>query len=129
MSNAASRLAYFMESRQMTQSHLAQKLGVSRATISHWLTGHIAMPQIAAMALQVVFGVRWEWIMNGSGPEQVDQDAAADQAVFEFRKILRTLPEAQWNRIVANVRAMAELINSMQGEKPVKSVKQGKAKR
>jgi transcriptional regulator with XRE-family HTH domain len=124
----AIRLAEVLQDRDMTQNQLATAIGVTQGQISRWLSGRNSIPQVTAMAMQTVLGVRWQWIMNGSLPEYVDLDTAAEYAVSEFRNILRTLPEAQWSRIVANVRAMAELINSMQGEKPVKPAKQGKAK-
>jgi|JI10StandDraft_1071094.scaffolds.fasta_scaffold11374_6 transcriptional regulator with XRE-family HTH domain len=125
---SARRLTKILQDRDMTQNQLAKAIGVTQGQISRWLRGRNAIPQATAMAIETIVGARWQWLLNGSRPQYVDLDTAAEYAVSEFRNILLTLPEAQWSRIVASVRAMAELINSMKDGKPIKPVKHRKAK-
>jgi len=37
-----------------------------------WLAGETAMPQSTAMAFQAALGVRWEWLLHGTGKMLLD---------------------------------------------------------
>lgn len=48
----------------LRQKELAEKLGVTKATVSHWETGTFKMNQLTKIAIGSVLGVDWKTIKN-----------------------------------------------------------------
>lgn len=48
----------------LRQKELAEKLGVTKATVSHWKTGTFKMNKLTKLAIANVLGVDWETIKN-----------------------------------------------------------------
>lgn len=67
MKNLQSRVREVIAHFSLTQSKLAEIIGVSHPQISHWLSGKNSMPQSTAMAFQAALGVRWQWLLEGTG--------------------------------------------------------------
>ncbi|WLT32840.1 helix-turn-helix transcriptional regulator [Geothrix sp. PMB-07] len=50
---------------------MADELGVGASVYSQWETGKPPLRKPNALAIQAVFGYRWEWLMTGEGPRKV----------------------------------------------------------
>lgn len=48
-------------------AELAEQMGVSRTTVSHWENGHREPRRRDLMAYQLLTGFRWEWLETGGG--------------------------------------------------------------
>jgi transcriptional regulator with XRE-family HTH domain len=61
------RLRLILDHFSLTQSGLAERIGMTHSIISQWLNESKAMPQSTAMAFQTALGVRWQWLLTGDG--------------------------------------------------------------
>lgn len=61
------RLLYLLAELGLTHAAFTAAIGVNHSQISSWMTGRSKMPQSTAMAFQAVYGVRWQWLLNGDG--------------------------------------------------------------
>jgi transcriptional regulator with XRE-family HTH domain len=66
------RLRAILSHFGLTQSQAGELLGFRHSIISNWLAGKNEMPQSTAMAFQAALGVRWEWLLHGTGKMLLD---------------------------------------------------------
>ena len=87
MNNLGERLYSLRTSNEMSQGDLAEKLNVSRQTISKW-ENNMSIPELdKIIALSNVFGVSVDYIVKGEGElpvaEAVDDSEAECEAISE----------------------------------------------
>lgn len=85
MHNFPDRLRSIMSSFDLNQARLAELLGMKQAAVSRWLSGDADMPQSTAMAIQAALGVRWQWLLNGTGSIYLEQ--VTKSLPFEIHRI------------------------------------------
>lgn len=61
------RIRKFREALGLSTRELAAGIGVSQAVVSSWETGKTEFRLPNALALQFIYGVRWQWLMTGEG--------------------------------------------------------------
>lgn len=62
-----------LKSEGYTQVKIAEALGISQASVSGYIRGeHEISPPVAAL-MEIRFGYRKEWLLNGELPRKVDQ--------------------------------------------------------
>lgn len=66
--NPPDRLNDAMKSLGIDGKTMARGLGVTGASVSEWRSGKSPIKQPTAMALQLLYGVSWKWLMEGEGP-------------------------------------------------------------
>jgi transcriptional regulator with XRE-family HTH domain len=111
MKSVGARLSYLMKRESMTQAVLANMLGVTSTGVSYWLNDKVAMPQVTAMALQVVFHVRWQWILSGTGEQKLELAVGLRPEEAEVLKVFSDCPSTERQRIISNLGAMIFLLN------------------
>ena len=101
------RLKHLRNEQGLKQREFAAKVGVSVGTVGQWEAG-IAPPGDARISkICSVFGVREEWLRNGSGdmydPEKSDEEQykGAFVALFnalppKFQKIFKEIAKEKW---------------------------------
>ena len=57
---------------QTDRKRLAERLGVSTRTISHWMAGEREPPYDALIQLRDITGVSLDWILAGKGNPLID---------------------------------------------------------
>jgi len=80
-----------LKSEGYTQVKIAEALGISQASVSGYIRGeHEISPPVAAL-MEIRFGYRKEWLLNGELPKKVDQISkkAVSEDVEFARKILK----------------------------------------
>jgi len=71
MTTPGQRLKQVRQALHLSMGALGESLGVSSAAVSYWESGKTEIPKSSALALQAVYGYRWEWLMTGEGPEKL----------------------------------------------------------
>ena len=74
MSNIGSRLKYLRKLNDYTQSELAEKIGVTKTTISQWEKGKTAPKNTNLIALIELFNTTYEWFRLGRAEVQKVMD-------------------------------------------------------
>lgn len=80
-----------LKSEGYTQVKIAEALGISQASVSGYIRGeHDISPPVAAL-MEIRFGYRKEWLLNGELPKKVDQISkkSVSEDVEFARKILK----------------------------------------
>ncbi len=79
------RLVFLRKSRKMSQNELAEKLSVSRQTVSRWECGAVTIGAENLAAISKLFGVSMESIMNLDTPpaQQEGQTVQSEQGKQE----------------------------------------------
>lgn len=60
---------------------VAEALGVGASVYSQWETGQAPVRKPNALAIQAIWGYRWEWLMNGEEPKRVGSAPRNAQAI------------------------------------------------
>lgn len=68
---AADRLKQFRTENKLTMRTLAEALGVTSSIVSDWESGKSEVRKPNALAIQAIYGYRWEWLMTGEGPKRL----------------------------------------------------------
>jgi len=74
--NAKERIKRFRSEIDLTTRALGEVLGVSASVISDWESGKAPVRKPNAMALQLLYGVSWKWLMEGEGPMWVQTSSS-----------------------------------------------------
>lgn len=89
MSEIAEKISQLRALARMTQADLAERLDVSRQTVSKWELG-TAQPELdKVVALSEVFGVSTDWLLKDPGPR--DPEVSLDRLVLRFLGCARDL--------------------------------------
>lgn len=75
VSNFSERIAQLIESTGKTQTAVARDFGVSKQTISAWITGQNSPRIPIVYALSYYFNVSIEWLMGFDVPQYGHKDA------------------------------------------------------
>jgi len=69
INNFGDRLDAVMKENDLKQNDIADRTGVSQATVSGWLNGSLPQPR-TALALSKAIGVSMRWLMTGHGEKE-----------------------------------------------------------
>ena len=91
MNNLGERLYTLRTSREMSQGDLAEKLDVSRQTISKW-ENNMSIPELdKIIALSNVFGVSVDYIVKGEG-EAISESLTDEIQEKDYEPVAETAP-------------------------------------
>jgi SOS-response transcriptional repressor LexA len=65
---AADRFKEFRTREKLSMRGLAEALGVTSSIVSDWESGKAEVRKPNALAIQAIYGYRWEWLMTGEEP-------------------------------------------------------------
>lgn len=65
--DSSDRIKDLRASLKISTRAMAEALGVAPSVVTNWESGVSAVRKPNALALQTLYGVRWEWIMTGEG--------------------------------------------------------------
>jgi transcriptional regulator with XRE-family HTH domain len=92
------RMRIAMEFAGLKPHHMAAALDVSPVTVSRYLNGSVSTSRATVMAWGMRTGVAWQWILDGSEPDNggdaVTIRYQTDAQVFEFRPRIADLKVA-----------------------------------
>ncbi len=80
------KLAELRKKSGLTQSEVAEELGVSRQAVSRWETGEISPSVENLRRLSKLYGVPMDELVNGTAPEQAPEPGAVVPAEPESAK-------------------------------------------
>jgi transcriptional regulator with XRE-family HTH domain len=69
---AAERLKEFRAEQKLTMRALADALGVTSSIVSDWESGKSEIRKPNALAMELLYGVSWKWLLNGEQPKRVE---------------------------------------------------------
>lgn len=110
------RLLKSIGNANMTAAELAEKTGISEASISNYINGKYVAKQDKCYAIAIALGVDPGWLMTGEEPRKRDPD---EEFVEEYiRRYKELFPNAQNNAPVSReARIVARAIDKMPKEK------------
>lgn len=71
-SGASSRFAEIRKNLGLSTREIAKELGIAQNVYHHWESGKTPARKPNALALQALYGYRWEWVMTGEEPKRVE---------------------------------------------------------
>ena len=107
MKDLPARIREVLSHFAVTQSKLAEIIGVSHPQVSHWLSGKNTMPQSTAMAIQAALGVRWQWLLNGDGEMTLSERPHLTDQERDLLDAFHRLPDKRREFIVGFTQAAA----------------------
>lgn len=84
----------------LTTRAMAADLGIGASVISDWENGRAPVRQPNAMAIQLLYGIRWQWLMTGEGEMWVGSvnEAPSTQARAGVDvPVFTSIPETVWD--------------------------------
>lgn len=78
-----------MEELRLTQSGLANSIGLNQNAVSNWLNGKSTMPENTARAIEQAHRVRWQWLLNGEGAMLLDDMGNLSENEVRLLKVFR----------------------------------------
>lgn len=66
--DSSDRIKGLREFLDLSTRAMAEALGVASSVVTNWELGTSAVRKPNALALQALYGVRWEWVMTGDEP-------------------------------------------------------------
>lgn len=76
-----SDLSEYFRSEGVTQSAIAEKLGVSKAYVNSLMTGKKAFGKAQAAKWSEMFGISASWLLTGEGDMMLSDDTGAKDAI------------------------------------------------
>lgn len=104
MKNLRERFAYIRTQKGYTQMALAEAIGVTRGVISNIEYGKTDPPQIVINAVCGELNINKEWLQNGIGP--IEPENERSKILDELYQICSTLTEAQQMYLLDQIRVM-----------------------
>ena len=96
--NLSGKILYCRKKAGLSQEALAEKLGVSRQSVSKWETGE-AVPELPKLVLLArAFGVTTDWLLSESEPEPETPEPAEPPV-----STAKAVPESNWVESVPGV--------------------------
>jgi len=83
-STASSRFAEIRKDQGLTLREISDELGIANTVYLYWETGKNRPRKPNALALQALYGYRWEWVMTGEGPKRVEGYALSPREFDAF---------------------------------------------
>ncbi len=71
-SAASSRFVEIRKDQGLTLREISDELGIANTVYLYWETGKIGPRKPNALAIQALYGYRWEWVMTGEEPKRVE---------------------------------------------------------
>jgi len=87
------RLRIFREARSITQQELADKLGVTRLTITRYELGQLSLGVESIERLITVYGVNVAWLLTGDGAMFISMVTTSQKMSPELEELCRHLQE------------------------------------
>lgn len=72
MTTPGDRLRETRQSLGLSMESFGEPLEMSRPTISNWESGKTDIPKASAIAIQTIYGIRWEWLLKGEEPKHIE---------------------------------------------------------
>ncbi len=92
--NIGERIFELRKEKGLSQEELAEKLGVSRQSVSKWESGNVTPDLDRAVAMCELFGVSTDYLLTGKKEEKQPEYGNADYENFE-EVIIGEIPEKQ----------------------------------
>ena len=73
---------------RLSQSALGEPLGVTYASVSRWEKGEIHLPDMAAIALEHLYGASAKWLLTGEGSMWVERATVHQESEFFDRPLI-----------------------------------------
>lgn len=102
------RLLKSIGNTNMTASELAEKTGISEASISNYINGKYVAKQDKCYAIAIALGVDPGWLMTGAEPrkESNESDPPKTEEARILAKGIDKLPQEQREQALSVIKAM-----------------------
>jgi transcriptional regulator with XRE-family HTH domain len=71
----------------ISQSQLARQIGISRGTVSLWLSGSTQLPESQNLTrAAMILGITPHWLATGTGPKKIALSPEEETLLSYFRK-------------------------------------------
>jgi transcriptional regulator with XRE-family HTH domain len=89
LSNSGERLHHARISLGLSGEAFGSKIGASKTTISRWEAFEVAeVSEMGALAIELVYGIRAQWILRGEGPMRAVAAGIHDPKLFIYRPLI-----------------------------------------
>lgn len=88
----ADRFKEFRISKKLTMRALAEALGVTSSIVSDWESGKSEIRKPNAMALELLYGLSWVWLLDGQGQMWVRPQGSNGARAIQEVPLLDGLP-------------------------------------
>ena len=112
MSTMNELLRDFFKEKGISQTEVAEKLGVTKATVNRYFIGHSKFGKVQAEKWSNLFGISKAFLLTGEGPVVDNEDEKNDERVASLTDTIRILSETiqEKDKTIANLKAyIAEL--------------------
>ena len=92
------RLAYYFTAAGLSQTTVAQVLGIRQPTLSQILSGKSGISDQVLRALELQFGLNPEWVRTGSDPMVIPEEDRQPRQPLKLARIpiLSKIPAGKW---------------------------------
>ena len=111
VSNFKERVTELCRRAALPDGEIADRLGISRQTLSAWKCGTRSPKQPTIESIARGFGVSVEWLMGFDVPERSEKPTANDDGLdLILKQLLLQLPEKRLNKLLRLSPASLELL-------------------
>ncbi|WLT30753.1 helix-turn-helix transcriptional regulator [Geothrix sp. PMB-07] len=89
--SAAKRFCDIRSELGKSARQISRELGIGGSVYSNWESGQAPPRKPNALAIQALYGYRWEWVMTGQEPKWVEGAAPISLAMKAVTTKLNTL--------------------------------------
>jgi transcriptional regulator with XRE-family HTH domain len=95
----------------LSQSQLAQRVGVQRSAVSHWESPDGKSPNVAHLReVAMATGVQFEWLVTGRGAMQISPDLSMDSVPAAVGLLIEDDAELRLIRFYRNAALRARVL-------------------
>lgn len=106
MKNTADKIKAVLEHFGITQTKFAESIGMKHTAVINWQSGKTQMPQSTKLAIQAVYGIRWQWWTQDGVMLLKDRPKLTDQE-RDLLDAFQKLPKKRQEFIVGFTQAAA----------------------
>lgn len=111
VSNFKDRITDLCRKAALPDGEIAERLGISRQTLSAWKCGTRSPKQPTIESIARGFGVSVEWLMGFDVPERSEKPTVKDDGLdLILKQLLLQLPEKRLNKLLRLSPASLELL-------------------